>query len=429
MDTRLPTILWNATRLASTLLLTGTASCSDDTRVNPAPAACYLLGPGDAVPCPALGTACSTPPGDKPAMSEPVQVVPSDRMPREVVSQVSHNNLDIIWFHDRLFFAFRTAPSHFASSDTRLYVASTTDLKTWRYETSFYLETDLREPRFLSFDGRLFLYFAVLGKRPLMFEPQGAKVSEYLGPCSWSEPRDVFVPGFIPWRMKTFGDRPYMMGYAGGEDIYGTGEAAIDVYWLTTSDGHDWEPVVPGKPVVLRGGTSETDFTFADDGAMIAVSRNEAGNGSDFGSRICRAEASDLGAWQCVSDPRKYDSPLVFRHKGKIWLLARRNVTETGNYDLGMDDLPHAEQYLHYQIEYWQTPKRCSLWIVDPVHLEVQFVKDLPSRGDTCFASTVPLKDDDYLIFNYTSPLGGPEISWNEGQNGPTVIYRLTLGL
>ena len=73
--------------------------------------------------------------------------------------------LDIVLHDCRLFFAFRTAPSHFASPDTVLYVISTDDpaQKSWTFERRFYLGTDLREPRFLSWNGRLFLYFAVLG--------------------------------------------------------------------------------------------------------------------------------------------------------------------------------------------------------------------------------------------------------------------------
>ena len=44
---------------------------------------------------------------------------------------------------------------------------------------------------------------------------------------------------------------------------------------MTTEDGIDWTPVVPGQPIGHEGGSSETDFAFADDGALIAVLRNE----------------------------------------------------------------------------------------------------------------------------------------------------------
>ena len=52
---------------------------------------------------------------------------------------------------------------------------------------------------------------------------------------------------------------------------------------------------------------------------------------------------------------------------------------------------------------------------------------DIPSNGDTCFASVIPLNDDQYLLYNYTSPLDDLDLAWRDGQFGKTFIYRLTL--
>jgi hypothetical protein len=41
----------------------------------------------------------------------------------------------------------------------------------------------------------------------------------------------------------------------------------------------------------------------------------------------------------------------------------------------------------------------------------------------------VRLSEHGYVIFNYTSPLDGPDVGWSEGQQGPTMIYGLTLRL
>src|SRR5262245_10611496 len=103
----------------------------------------------DEAPCPALGSACQAAVGVVPAITEPTVVAPSAAMPDGVVSQVSHNNLDIVWFRGRLFFAFRTAPTHFASRDVVMYIVSTADQQEWVLETKFVMKTDLREPRFL----------------------------------------------------------------------------------------------------------------------------------------------------------------------------------------------------------------------------------------------------------------------------------------
>ena len=111
-----------------------------------------------------------------PTIRDLAVVVPGGGLPAEVVPQAANNNLDIVMHGGRMFLAFRTAPSHFASSETILYVVSTTDEQTWRYEGQLSMNTDLREPRFLSWDDRLFLYFAELGDNIADFEAKGVQV-------------------------------------------------------------------------------------------------------------------------------------------------------------------------------------------------------------------------------------------------------------
>ncbi|MCA9714445.1 MAG: hypothetical protein KC468_07140 [Myxococcales bacterium] len=386
-------------------------------------------GPGDAPgPCDKLGV-CADDPASAPLFSEPIQVVPAANMPDEVDSNYAHNNLDAQWHDGRLYFAFRTANTHFAGEETEMYVVSTEDLKTWSFEKKVALGTDVREPQFLSLPDRLIFYYAALGSDPFNFEPMGTRYSIQAGPGDWSADQEIFDAEFIPWRIKDYDGTIYLTGYTGGGAIYNPGGDPIEVKLLTTTDGVQWGAALPGQETVLTGGSSETDFVFTDDGGIVAVSRNEAGDELGFGMKICKAAPGDLGNWQCVADPKKYDSPLLFNHKGVIYLLGRRNVTETGWYDLMEDGLTHEEQYGKYQIDYSTKPKRCSLWRVDPGTLAVTLVEDLPSHGDTCFPELVKLNDDQYLVFNYTSPLDkqDEDYSWIEGQSRPTIIYRLVM--
>ena len=367
------------------------------------------------------------------------QVVPSSKLPGNVTTMDANNNLDIVRHDGRIFLAFRTAETHFASDMVRLYVVSTLDEETWRFEGVFERGRDLREPRFLSWNGRLWLYFAVLGTNPVDFEPHETRVAEWLGEGRWGESSaDLEWPGeaeeydgFIPWRTKVVDGVPYMVGYVGGADIYdASGEPGLRVSWLTTEDGRSWTPVVPGQPVVQTGGGSETDFAFADDGALIAVTRNERGDQSGFGSKICRAEAEELGTWNCINDPRKYDSPLVFKHGSRIMLLARRQVTESGWYDL--TQLPGADPDLSVSdllIAYSTTPKRCALWEVNPQTLEVAHLMDLPSSGDTCFPGLIGLDPHHYLVYNYSSDPEDGDRTWIDGQVAPTFIHRMVIAI
>lgn len=421
-------------RLAALLLVAASAvGCADE---QTQPAACYERG-GETMSteelCALLGDACPAVTGALPTVSEALTVVPdAAAMPAGVVSQKAHNNLDIIWHGGRLFFAFRTAPSHFASEDVVLYVVSTTDQREWLLEASFAMKKDLREPRFLSVGDKLVMYFARLGETMFTFKPEGMMVTEQRAGCDWTPPAELDVigkPGFIPWRTKTVGGTSYMIGYVGGENIYELEDGGVEVYWLKTDDGYAFEPVVADQPVVLSGGSSETDFALLDDGSVVAVSRNESGDETGFGSKICRAEAGAWGDWTCAFDPKKYDSPLVIHHRDEVYLIGRRQVANDGNFDLMMDDIPPEDRGVTYQTEYWNTPKRCALWKVDPQALSVAHVLDLPSNGDTCFASAVQLSGEHYLIYNYSSPLDDPDLAWNDGQFGETFIYRTTLTL
>jgi len=282
-------------------------------------------------------------------------------------------------------------------------------------------------------------YYAVLGKDSTAFTPQGTKVMERLGPGQWSEAKPFYEKEFILWRGKTIDDVSYVIGYTGGENIYEFDDKplTVSIHWLKTADGYTWEPVVPGKPIVQVGGGSETDFVFQPDGSLVSLVRDELGDALGWGSKICRAPADDLAAWDCVIDKRKYDSPLVFQHDGEIYVIGRRNLTATGNYDLEQRDLDPHQQTLKYLTEYSFQPKRCSLWHLDPATRKVSFILDLPSRGDTCFASVLPDGPNAFVAYNYSSQLAGEDCpsypsecedySWLKGQGLPTMIYRVRL--
>jgi hypothetical protein len=373
-----------------------------------------------------------TPTGDTgsealPVLGATVQTVPT-AMPSGLAVNEANNNLHVTEFEGRLWMAFRTADSHFAGPEVLLHVVSTDDEVTWQAEGSFSLETDLREPHLVSWQGTLRLYFAVLGDNPFDFEPQGMRVSTWLGPDSWTEPQDVFADefpegDFLVWRIKELDGVLYATGYTGGGNIYDVNGEPLVVHWLRSEDGLAWVPAVGDESAVQTGGGSETDFAFLDDGSLVAVTRNEAGDSTGWGSNICTAPAEDLGDWTCENDPRKYDSPLVFRQGDHIWLVARRNLTEDGHYDLGMDDLDVATQTLRYQADYWQRGKRCAIWRVQAHDRSVHWVADLPSNGDTCFPSRATFGGRDGL-YNYSNDPEGFDLAWLEGQHEPTGIYR-----
>lgn len=356
------------------------------------------------------------------------QVIPGDGLPPETVPGNSNNNLDVVRHDGRVYLAWRTAPDHYASTMTRIFVVSSTDERAWRYEARFAMGTDLREPRFLSLNGRLFLYVSRLGTNSLSFDPQGVSVTERGADGAWSALDPVYQPGYLLWRARVERGTAYLFAYLHGENEYLFNGLPLDVEMLTTRDGRTWEPVDPARRVIYRGGASETDMALGDDGTLYGVMRNEAGDDTGFGSLVCRAPAGDLARWSCRHDPRKYDSPAMFWHDGEAYLIGRRNLTDEGVFDLGFAGLSRGAQAVRYETEYSRLPKRCALWRYVQPEDRIAFVMDLPSRGDTCFAGVLPgARDDERVVYNYSSPLDGPDLPWNQGQLGPTRIYRHVL--
>jgi hypothetical protein len=391
-------------------------------RVRPPVLAALVLGP--ALGC---GPEPAPTPLGPPSVSEPIWVVPGAGLPPELTPDRANNNLDVVRHEGRVYLAFRTAPGHFAHPNAVLHVVSSEDQETWRHETRIALGTDVREPRFLSWQGRLHLYFALLGTNAVDFEP-GEMRRSTLGPDGWSTPVTAYVPGFIPWRAKVVDGRPWLIGYDGGENVYDLDGEPIRIHLLTSDDGVEWRGAAARGPVVSVGGGSESDVVKLDDGRLIAVVRNEAGDALGWGSKICTAPAHDVGDWSCVGDKRKYDSPLMFRQGEGVVLVARRNLNHRGgDYDLGSTTEDRAQRTLEYLLDYSERPKRCAVWRVDPDARSVEHLVDLPSAGDTCFASVIDDGEGGWWLYNYSSPLDDPDISWLSGQRGRTSIYRVRL--
>lgn len=354
------------------------------------------------------------------------RIVPSSEMPAGVDAQAANNNLDVVRHTDgRVYLTFRSAPHHFANSETVIYVVSSTDEQHWRLDARFALGRDLREPRLLSWHEHLWLYVARLGEHSFAFSPDGISFSELRPEGGFTQLTPIYDPGFILWRARVVNDRPLLIGYGGGENLYSVNGGDMTVQLLTTQNGRDFSAAY-GHKTVLTGGGSETDFSFLPDGSLMSVVRNEEGDKDGFGSKVCHAPASDPAAWTCSTDPRKFDSPFTFTRSGEFYAIARRNVTESGAYDI---TTPTASlRYARNEIDYIARAKRCALWRYDQGEKKLKFVLDLPSRGDTCFPAAIDTSDPHELaVYDYSSDIAGPELPWAAGQRRPTYIYRHVL--
>ena len=360
-------------------------------------------------------SACAeTPPSDDPAdydidtsidytikVDPPSWIIPSDSLPPQIQAMASNNNVDLEYFEDRLFVAWRSAPTHFAGEDTKMYIMSSDDEgKNWDFEHEIALGTDAREPRLLNYNGELQFLFFEAGKVAIEFRPKKVWRCFRNGQGDWTELQTMTEEPEIPWDMKVRNGIAYMTSYAGGHYI---ADETIKVFFKQSENGKDWE-TVGGYPFVYEGGVSEVAFEFDEDGNLWAITRNEDGDESGFGSHLCFAPAEDLGRWQCpeMSSPERYDSPEMFRHGKDIYIVARRDV----GGDFGDGDL--------YQ--YSSRPKTTALYQVNRDTKQVVHLFDLPGAGDNAFPAVRRAGPHTFTLVNYTSPLDDPNISWIEGQ-------------
>lgn len=358
-------------------------------------------------------------------LDAPRQIVPSAGLPAGFARE-ANNNLATVTFEGRTYLAWRSSKTHYASADAVMHIVSSTDEVTWTAETSIAVGTDVREPNFLVLGGVLHFYYSELGKDSLAFEPHGIFEVTRKTDGTWTSPQATNKVGYVGWRTKVVQNTPVMLAYFGGEHLYKFDGVPMTVEHLTTADGITFVPLPGASAVVATGGTTETDYDYLPDGTGVAVLRNEAGDAMGWGSKVCTFRGTST--WDCKGDKRKFDSPFVFAYDGEVYLIARRNLTDTGNYDLEYRNLDTQGQTLAYQIDYTKQRKRCSVWRYVQAERRMGFVADLPSRGDTCFPHAVPGKSPgEFVVYNYTSPLDGRDLAWSDAQRGETRIYRHVL--
>ena len=355
--------------------------------------------------------------------------MPSAGLPAKVHVNRSNANLAVARFRGRYFLVFRTAKWQIADDKTLLYVISSRDQAHWRYEGSFHYGRDLREPRLLVWRHHLLLYFALLGNNAAAFQPGGELVTRYRGPGQWTKPvKAMPQPDFIAWSFKTYAGRAYMTGYNGGGGTFTPHPPPKHVFWMTSRDGIHWRGVNPKRPIVYDGQCGETDFAFLRNGSLVTACQTEEVDALGWGAKVCTAPANATWRWTCRGDPRRLDSPYVFTDRGRVYVIARRQVAFGGAYDWLGFNLPQTDaQFAAYDGSYAATTKRCSLWSIDPRTREFTALVDVPGIGDTCYPEVIREGHHRFLVYNYTSPLSS-DPPWGTALTvGKTLIYRQTL--
>ena len=346
-------------------------------------------------------------------VSPPVELRVGRQLPVGLDVMPSMNNVDVVPHAGRYYLAFRTGPTHFASDQVLLQVLSSSDGESWQSEQTITLGADVREPRFLSFNGHLFLYFFKGGTDPFEFDPDHMYVTEKTA-TGWTTPEIFGEPGFVPWRAKVHDGKAYLSAYY-GKGLY-TSQTGSAVHLYTSDDGRHWLPISAAPQVTTRG-AEEPEYEWDRDGNLWGTIRLE-----NEGAEIVYAPKGDLAHWQTIKTPYKYDSALLFRHGDDLYLIARRSL------DGVMDHAPKwfptvARQYYNLG-RYSATRKRTAIYRFDTRTRTITPLVDLPTQGDTAYPALAPINDHQYLLLNYSNRIGeGHDYPWIVGQLNPTRLY------
>jgi len=325
--------------------------------------------------------------------------------------------VDAIAYNGRYYMSCRSAPTHFPSKKTRLYVLSSADMKNWQVEQEYALGCDIREPRFTIQQDSLYLYFFTGSKHWYEFKPRELLVAASKGDGSWTTLASTGLDGYVPWRIRRKDDTLYMSAYY-GVNLYNKSHKG-DLRLFVSTDGRSWTPLSE-EPQVSEATAEEGEFIFDRHGNLYGTVRLES-----TGSLIVRADAGNIAKWQYKRSKFKYDSALLFEHKEELYLIARRNVP--GEVDRSKPWLGQNFRRLLNLAKYSLSSKRTALYKIDKQNLEVIHLMDFPSTGDNAFPAIVKLSENQYGVFNYSSDIEEHNKIWIEGQVGKTYLYYSTL--
>lgn len=308
------------------------------------------------------------------------QVDPALRLVHwDVVADGSHNsNTDLVFWRDHFLLVHAASPWHLGSTRARLVVRRSVDGRRWEELATLRVEgQDIRDPKLAVIGGRLFLY--ALPNDSTYATPDSTVVATSTDGVTWSDFEPVEPEGWLFWRPRTRDGRTWYVPAYWREH----GEAVL----LRSTDGRRWKKV----STIHRGeANDETAIAFLPDGRMLATARLEVEPDRVLG----HAEASTALAvahppyrrWQITkSTVTRLDGPVLFRHGGRVYAVARHQPGGRGVFTRLGSTLAR---------------KRTSLYLVEPERLVR--LSDLPSAGDTSYAGAV-LHDGFLWTDYYTS--------------------------
>ena len=313
-----------------------------------------------------------------------------------VYSDENHSAFtDMCRFNDRLYLCFRTCPDgHGVFSTSSIIIMASSDGSEWTRVHSFNVPNrDTRDPHFLIFRERLFLY---TGTWLPSLEGELRDLNDHLGYAvltkdgrSWEGPHLLEgTYGHYIWRAASFGQTAYLCGRrrcgfrpnVESEKV----QEEIEAVMLESDDGLVWRFAA----FFNTDFGNETAFLFEPDGSVLALARG----GGPQPARICRS-SPPYAEWSRTNLDRNIGGPLLARW-GNRYLVGGRKT-------LVADMVTNHGAFIEGQAI------TTLYWLQNDILHEIV---ELPSAGDNSYPGFIEIDEHRALVSYYSSHEGQASI-------------------
>lgn len=306
---------------------------------------------------------------------------------------------DLCRFGGHLYLTFRSCPDgHMVHPTSSILILRSGDEgATWEQVHRFSVkERDTRDPHFLIFNERLFVYTGTWWSGTTTLPREEYDMNKHLGfavwsddGAQWSEPTMLEGTfGLYIWRAATFDGKAYLCGRRKpGYDISAPKDGnTVQSLMLESDDGLIWKK----RAYFSEASGDETAFLFEKNGDLLAIARH--GGGKE--AQLIRSKPPYTN-WTRQPLDRAIGGPLVVKWGEHVIVGGRHSTKDRG-------------------------PKTSLCWLVDD---QLQEFAEFPSGGDNSYPGFVELSPTRALVSYYSSH------EKDEAGNPITAIYLAELVL
>ncbi len=298
---------------------------------------------------------------------------------RRVFHNGEHNAFtDLCRYRDRLYLTFRSCPDGHMVHPTAstIILRSNDEGATWEQVHRFSVkDRDTRDPHFLVFRDRLFVYTGTWWSGPTTLPREDYDMNKHLGFAAWSDDGAAWNSpvmlegtfGHYIWRAASFGDKAFLCGRRKpGFEIGPKGDGGKNQsLMLESSDGLIWKH----RACFQEAGGNETAFLFENDGSVIGIDRYAGGH-----SQLVRSKPP-YTEWDRNPLDRFVGGPLIVKWGGHLIVGGRKITKDKG-------------------------PKTSLCWLLGT---QLKEFAELPSGGDNSYPGFIALSPTRALVSYYSS--------------------------